>query len=67
MHKRSGVIRAMKQIKKTSVMKSKQGDLFNEIDLLREMDHPNIVRIYELFQDRKNYYLITELGLATKQ
>jgi len=28
---------------------------------LRQLDHPNIVRLYEVFQDDKRYYLVTEL------
>lgn len=29
--------------------------------ILKELDHPNILKVYDLFQDNKNYYLITEL------
>lgn len=25
------------------------------------MDHPNIVKIFEYFEDKKRYYIITEL------
>ena len=28
---------------------------------MKEMDHPNILRTYEIFQDHENYYLIMEL------
>lgn len=34
--------------------------LINEIDILKQLDHPNIVKIYEFFQDKKHFYLITE-------
>ncbi len=34
--------------------------MFNEVDILKSLDHPNILKIYELYQDQKNYYLITE-------
>ena len=33
----------------------------NEIQVLKSLDHPNIIKIYEFYQDDKNYYLITEL------
>lgn len=34
--------------------------MFSEVNTLKELDHPNIVKLHELFQDTKNYYLITE-------
>jgi calcium-dependent protein kinase len=30
------------------------------MDILKNLDHPNIVKLYELYQDEKFYYLITE-------
>mmetsp|Transcript_35968 Transcript_35968/g.35579 ORF Transcript_35968/g.35579 Transcript_35968/m.35579 type:complete len:144 (-) Transcript_35968:889-1320(-) len=35
--------------------------LLNEIDILKDLDHPNIVKMYEFFQDEKRYYIITEI------
>ncbi len=32
----------------------------NEIEMLKKLDHPNILRLYEVSQDNDNYYLITE-------
>lgn len=34
--------------------------MFSEMHILRNLDHPNIVKLYELFEDDKNYYLVTE-------
>lgn len=34
---------------------------FYEMEVMKKLDHPNILRIYEVFQDQKRYYLITEL------
>ena len=34
--------------------------LFNEINILKQLDHPNIVRAYELLEDSKSYNFITE-------
>lgn len=28
---------------------------------MRTLDHPNILRLYEVFQDDKRYYLVMEL------
>jgi calcium-dependent protein kinase len=32
-----------------------------EIDILRNLDHPNIVKLYEIFEDKHAIYLVTEL------
>jgi calcium-dependent protein kinase len=34
--------------------------MFAEVDVLKSLDHPNIVKLFEFYQDNKNYYLITE-------
>ena len=33
----------------------------NELELLEEIDHPQIVRTYELMEDVDNFYLIMEV------
>ena len=30
------------------------------MNILKNLDHPNIIRLYELYQDSKCYYLVTE-------
>ena len=52
--------RAMKTIKKKALPIEDKKRLFNEMKILRKLDHPNIIKLYELFQDSENYYLITE-------
>jgi calcium-dependent protein kinase len=59
-HRTTGLIRAMKAIKKKSVLKEEQEKLFSEVSILKDLDHPNIVKLYELYQDEGYYYLITE-------
>jgi len=57
LHLDSDDIRAVKILRKEKI----QDDSFrNEIDTLKELDHPNILRIYESFEDDKNYYVVTE-------
>lgn len=36
-------------------------ELKNEVAILKEMDHPNIVRAIETFQYRKRLFLVLEL------
>ena len=33
----------------------------NEIASLKKIDHPNVVKIYECFEDSTGYYIVTEL------
>ncbi len=61
-HKKSKDYRAMKIIKKKTILEDVNEDsIFDEIKILKTLDHPNIIKIFEFFQDIKNYYLITEL------
>lgn len=50
----------MKSMKKSSLVKEEETKMFAEMNILKNLDQPNIVRLYELFQDDENYYLITE-------
>ncbi|CAD8132757.1 unnamed protein product [Paramecium octaurelia] len=51
--------RAVKVIPKSKV---KNPDRFKkEIDILRQLDHPNIIKLYETFEDQRNVYLVMEL------
>jgi len=59
-HKVTGELRAMKVLKKDEVSKEFKKSLLNEIDILKQLDHPNIVKLYEFYQDKLNFYLITE-------
>ena len=35
--------------------------MFKEIDNLKKLDHPNILRMYEIFEDHKRYYVVTDI------
>ena len=35
-------------------------DLLNEIDILSKLTHPNIMQIYEIFDDNVNLYIVSE-------
>ena len=34
--------------------------LENEFEILKQVDHPNIIKFYQMFVDEKNYHLVTE-------
>ena len=50
----------MKVIKKDLVDEDYLTTLSNEIKILKSLDHPNIVKLYEVYNDKSNVYLITE-------
>jgi calcium-dependent protein kinase len=33
----------------------------NEVSILRQLDHPNIIKIYEFYSDKLHYHIVTEL------
>jgi len=35
--------------------------LFIEIDTLKSLDHPAILKIFEVFEDSKRVYIVSEL------
>ena len=49
----------MKQVEKSKLPDIKYFE--TEIKILSLLDHPNIVRLFEVFEDDKNFYLIMEL------
>ena len=51
---------AMKQIKKSTVNLLSDGEITDEIEILKNLDHPDIVRIIESFNTKNSYILITE-------
>lgn len=34
--------------------------LQNELEILGKTDHPHITRVFELLEDKKNYYVVME-------
>ena len=58
MKKNTNLIRAMKVIPKN--FQKDNDEILREINILKNLDHPNVMKIYEFFEDDKNYYLIQE-------
>lgn len=34
--------------------------IFTEVEVLNNLDHKNIIKIYEIFENPKYYFLVTE-------
>jgi serine/threonine protein kinase len=50
--------RAIKKIAKKNI---KQPELLlNEIEILKSLDHPSCIKLYETFEDENNVFLVTE-------
>lgn len=63
-HKTTNEKRAIKLINKQSITQGREGELVSEIKVLKEMDHPNIMKIYEFSSDSRYYYLVQEYFFA---
>jgi calcium-dependent protein kinase len=57
-NKTTNVLRACKQLTKGRIANADKFKL--EIDLMVQMDHPNIIKLYEIFEDNRYIYLIME-------
>jgi serine/threonine protein kinase len=54
--------RAVKYIQKQEIDNAKEIQRFqSEVEILEKMDHFNIVKLYEVYEDDKNFYLIMDL------
>lgn len=60
-HIETGEQRAVKVISKQNLNETEMNTLYNEINILRNLDHPNIVKIYEYFEDEKRFFIVTEI------
>ena len=60
--KSSGKTRAVKIVKKQGLSKqhTNNSNKLQEIQVLKLLDHPNIIKIYKGFEDSKNFYIVME-------
>jgi len=59
-HKATSKVRAIKVIAKTQMVKNIE-QFKKEIAIMKMMDHPNIIKLFETFEDSKSIYLAMEL------
>ena len=57
-NKNTNKIRAMKIMPKN--FQKDNNEIMREINILKNLDHPNVMKIYEFLEDDTNYYLIEE-------
>ena len=55
--KYTNYLRAVKAIKKKHVDST---EFYNEIEVLKALDHPNIIKLFDCYQDKSYYYMVEE-------
>jgi calcium-dependent protein kinase len=58
-HKLTGEIRAIKQIPRSKITKYER--FVNEVTALKTLDHPNIIKLFEIYEDETQVYLVQEM------
>lgn len=54
----------MKRMKKNRFDQQMLEGLRSEISLLQELDHPNCIKLYETYEDKRCIYLIMEVYIS---
>jgi calcium-dependent protein kinase len=58
-HIKTGQARAVKIVIK-DLQNTEAEQIKKELDILRSLDHLNILKLYEYYEDAKRYYIVTE-------
>jgi hypothetical protein len=59
-NKQNGESFAIKIVTKAKLTEEDEMALKDEIAVLTELQHPNIIRLYDVYQEKDYYYLVTE-------
>lgn len=59
-HRLTGEVRAVKVTKKKDLEMGERPKLLQQIEILKELDHPSICRVIDIFEDSKKFYFVTE-------
>ncbi|CAD8133730.1 unnamed protein product [Paramecium octaurelia] len=60
-HKVLGITRAIKIISKSEATNEEVSRVLHEAEILKQLDHPNIVKILEIYQNSEQIFIVTEL------
>lgn len=62
-HKDSGRLVAIKHVDKEAMQRMElEEQLINEIKIMKSLKHPNILTLYDSFEDYRNVHLVMELS-----
>ncbi|GAX20770.1 calcium/calmodulin-dependent protein kinase I [Fistulifera solaris] len=59
-HKETKEAYAVKIVTKSKLTYEDEAALKDEISVLKELNHPNIIRLYDVFEEKDYYFLVTE-------
>ena len=59
-HLKSNIEVAIKVYNKLQMEKDELENVYREIDIMRQCRHPNIIKLYDVFENRKNIYIVLE-------
>ena len=57
-HRMTGEVRAVKVTKKEDLEYGERQKLLQEIEILKQLDHPSICRVIDIFEDKKKFYFV---------
>ena len=57
-HMPTGIDVAIKIIDKTALNQSSLQKLFREVRIMKQLDHPNIVKLYQVMETDQTLYLV---------
>ena len=60
-HKITGDIRAVKVLMKEKISDSSRATIISEVEILKALDHPNILKVFEVYEDSNQISIVTEL------
>ncbi|UKK02090.2 calcium-dependent protein kinase [Theileria orientalis] len=58
-HRLSGATRAVKIIRKAKIENAMR--MKREIQIMKKLDHPNIIKLFEVYEDTEHLYLVMEM------
>jgi calcium-dependent protein kinase len=58
MHKQTRIFRAIKQMQKLHI---DDLSLWSEISIMRQLDHPHIMKLFSTFEDKHSVFIVSEL------
>ena len=60
-HLQTGAERAVKVLEKSMHRPELNEKVIDEFNLLRSLNHPNLIRPYEMFEDDTHFYIVTDI------